>query len=363
MESRRKLLLYMGIFLLLFNFLSSYSELIVLNEIISTILMLCGLLFLLVSSFMKKNEKIFTKILLLAFGILTYYISNQSGILQLIVIMISLKNENIDQIIKYIFKITTIFIFLHIIIYLLLYIYDKTILTFNVRFESDTLRHKFLFKHANFLGALVSWNCLSFLYLKRNNLKIIDYIYVFFMICFIIIFPNSRTSSIILLVVFVCLIIRKNIPVFIKKAIKYSIFILGLLSVVLLFTYEKSSITKNIDDLMSARIRLGYVAYMKYGIKPFGQNINYGEELDVKKNYGISSIVIDSSYYKLLFSYGYITYLLFLIYVLKKAQKISLNDKKIYFLLAYALFSFTESTALFPLLAFPILFLVNEKEK
>ena len=60
------------------------------------------------------------------------------------------------------------------------------------------------------------------------------------------------------------------------------------------------------------------------------------------------------------FSYGYVTYLVFLIYVFKKPQKINLEDKKIYFLLAYALFSFTESTAIFPLFAFPILLLVNE---
>lgn len=182
------------------------------------------------------------------------------------------------------------------------------------------------------------------------------------MIGFIIIFPNSRTSSLILLVVLVCLIIKDNIPILIKKFIKYSIIIFGILSLFLLFTYEKSSFTKSIDELMSARIRLGYVAYMKYGLKPLGQNINYGEELDETKNYGISSIVIDSSYYKIFFSYGYITFLALLIYVLKKSKKISLSDEKIYFLLAYALFSFTESTAIFPLLAFPILFLLNQKE-
>ena len=359
-ESKRKLLLYLGIFLVLVNFLCSYSELIVINELISFIMLFIGSILLLISSFLKEHENIFIKLFLVFIAVLIYIISKQSGMFQMIIIMISLKNEKIDDIIKFIFKITSIFLFIHIISYIIIYIYDKNILSFNFRYGENILRHKFLFKHANFLGALVSWNCLALLYLKRENIKIIDYIYITIMIGFIILFPNSRTSSLILLIVLICFIIRNKIPILLKKIIKNSIFILGILSLLLLFTYNKFDIIKSIDNLLNARIRLGYVAYEKYGLMPFGQNIIYGEKIDVERNYGISSIIIDSSYYKMFFSYGYVTYLVFLIYVFKKPQKINLEDKKIYFLLAYALFSFTESTAIFPLFAFPILLLVNE---
>src|SRR5699024_3319071 len=98
-----------------------------------------------------------------------------------------------------------------------------------------------------------------------------------------------------------------------------------------------------------------------YGIKPFGQNISFGQEIDDYKEMGLSSIVIDSTYYKLLISYGLISFVLLLIIYFIGVKKITLKNDKICFLLPYALFAFMETTGIFPLLSFPIL-LIDDKE-
>ena len=361
MENKRKIIMYLGLFILLVNFLCSYSQIFSYGGNINTILSTFGMLLLLISSYLKRTENVIIKTTLLLLAFISYYISKQSGFFQLMVILVSLKNENINQIIKFIFKITSIFLLIHIFIYILLYLYDKSKLIFNIRSNEQIVRHMFLFSHANFLGALCSWNCLAYLYLNRNCLKSKHLFFAFLYVLFIFAFPNSRTAGTILLITILVLTIRNNIPKMLKIIIKYSILIFALLSIFCIYLYPSLSIVQELDESLNARIKLGYVAYEVYGIKPFGQDISFGSINDTYKEEGISSVVIDSSYYKILISYGFVSFILALFLYAKEVRKIPLSSNKIFFFLPYALFACMETTGIFPLLAFSLLIL-DDKE-
>lgn len=363
MENKRKILLYFGILLLLFNYLFSISQILQLNEIVSTIIMFIGCFLMLVSSFLKKSEHYLNKIIFLLIALVVYFISRQSDILQLFIIMTCLKNENVDSIINFIYKVILTFVLFHIFAYIIIYIYDKTSVSFNTRFDINILRHKFLFTHANVFGLLLCWLNTMKLYFERNNIKVSTIILTIINIIFIIVFPNSRTSFIVLAILLVTLVGYKIIPKILKKFMKNSIQILFLISVIFMLLYPNNSIVQKIDESFSSRIKLGYVALDYYGIKLFGQNIEFLSETDIYWEYGLTSFTLDSVYYKSIFSYGLAITSILLIYIYFRTKKVKEEDNICCFILAYSAAASMESVVIFPLIAFVPLLLINLEEK
>lgn len=365
MRIKRNWLLYSGIFLLLMHFYISFSDLLKFAEGISKPILFIGLLLLIVSSYIKKN-KIVLKTVAYLFAFVMYYYSKQSDILQFIIIVTSLQDEDIKSIVKFVFKISSVLLLVHIILYFFLYAYNNAIVHFNFRNKLNVIevRHTFLFSHSNIFSAILCWWYLSYLYIRGNEKLLKRIIILLGVSLLIILFSKTRTALIIIYSTLLIIpIYKKKGKTALKKIVKHSIELLSIIFISFIFLYPNSRIIQSFDSILEARIKLGYVAKEKFGIKLLGQNIEYNETDDYYLRYGLSNtgITLDSTIYKILLSDGIICFVLFMFYVFSRCKKIDDDNEKNCFILSFALFSVVESFGLYPLLAFPIL-LLGEKD-
>lgn len=359
---KRLYLTYLGIVLLIINFYSNFSSLLNFGSFFSRILLFCGLFLLIVSSYLKKDNKFFFKTFFYFLSFISYYYSKQTDFLQLCIVLVSLQDENLDNILEIVFKINLFLILTHILLYFLLLLMNSSLIHYNFRIKYNTieLRHTFLFSHSNVFSALVCWCYLEFLYLYKSKKILLNI--VIFLITFILIFFFSKTRTVIFVIFMTLLLIYllKRID-FLKKnsLFKYSPILISILFIAFIFLYPHSSLIQYLDSILEARIKLGYVAYKIFGISFLGQYIDYGAENVIYWNYGLGSsgFTLDSTFYKILFSNGILNYLLFVIFMFFRIKKIDLNSNKIVFLISYSLFSSVESFGFYPFLAFPLLFL------
>lgn len=125
---------------------------------------------------------------------------------------------------------------------------------------------------------------------------------------------------------------------------------------IFIFNYYNYPIIAKIDEALNARIIQALAIYENYGITLLGMYIPLGQEMKILYKYGLTSLTIDSAYYSLLFNYGIINTVIFLIIYTKLCLKRDIKEKKVLFLVIWALYAVTETLALNPLLCFPLLF-------
>ena len=124
----------------------------------------------------------------------------------------------------------------------------------------------------------------------------------------------------------------------------------------LCITYNYNPIGKELDSIFSSRLRLGAAIYENYGIHLFGVYIPLGEKVTNSLKYGLTVLTIDSAYQALIFNYGIVNTIFFIIVYTVLSFKKNIDSKKRLFLIIWSLFAVTETMALNPLICFPLLF-------
>ena len=306
-----------------------------------------------------KNLIIYAIIISLA--IFAYIHSKMTDYLTLVLIVIATKDIEIRKIIKFVFVFYVIALAIHIIAYLITMFIDSS--SIQVIHRDDIKRYSFFLGHPNSFAAILAWTNIMFLYLKYEKLKAWDYIVTILVALFIYFVPNSRTSAI-LLIVFIAMILlfKKNIKIIIKFG-KISIPLIAIIMFGLFLAYNMTPIIDKIDGILNARIKLALAIYENYGISLFGVYIPFGQELSTVYKYGLTQLTVDSAYYSLLFSYGVVNTLIFLIIYTRLNFKKNFENKKILFLTIWSFYAVTETLALNPLLCFPLLFATELLEK
>ena len=299
-----------------------------------------------------KKLIIYAIIILLA--IFAYMHSKMTDYLTLVLVVIATKNIEVKKIVKFVFVFYVVALSIHIIAYLVTMVIDSS--SIQVIHRDDIKRYSFFLGHPNSFAAILAWTNIMYLYLKYEKLKAWDYIITFLIALFIYFVPNSRTSAI-LLVVFIAMIIlfKKDIKIIIKFG-KISIVLMAIIMFCLFLAYNMTPVIDKIDSILNARIKLALAIYENYGISLFGEYIPFGQELSSVYKYGLTQLTIDSAYYSLLFSYGVVNTLIFLIIYTRLNFKKNFENKKILFLTIWSFYAITETLALNPLLCFPLLF-------
>lgn len=364
MSKLREFCLYFGLLSLLLNFSFQYSTLYNYPELLKNALLCIGLFSLIISYVLKKNNKLLIKIMVLTFSILIYIFSKQTAIFELIILIISTEKTELERIIKFCYKYLVFFLFFHILTYIIAYILGVNNLNIIVRTETNTIRHSFFLAHSNLFGTLCSWTYLTYIYLNKNHLKRKHFIIGIITIIFISTTCDSRTSAFVCLITIILLASFKKIG---KTAniLKHSFSIIGILAYLLVFLYPTSDFIKSIDtpDKLHGRIKLGYIAYNYQMLGPLGKDIKMFENINLYPEYGINKYTIDSTYYKMLFVYGYIFTIAFFIYFEKKVSYIENNDNFICFIFAYSLATFMESFSFYPFIFFPLFVISTNSDK
>ncbi len=353
----RKRFLYFGIILLLLGFCFQYSQILNYPDYLCNISRILGLISLTICFMLKRELKVFIKVLLIIPLIIIYYYSRQTAIFEFALVLMAIEKNEIVSIIKLCLRFLLIVLSFHIIIYTFEYLINPENLSTIVRSETNTVRHSFLFSHSNLFGMLCTWTYLMFLFLNKDNLKVKHYVIGFLISLFLFFICDSRTSAYVCFITIFLLFFYKNININVKRVLKHSFTILGLLSYMLVVLYPHVDFVKKIDEpeFFHGRIKLGYIAYNYNLISPFGDDISYFDNINLYNDYKINNYTIDSTYYKYLFIYGYLFTVFIFVFYEYKVKNLSNNDNVICFITAYSLSAFMESFAIYPIIYFPIM--------
>lgn len=257
----------------------------------------------------KKENIFFLLIAILCF--FCYLFSKNFTILKYAIIMFSFINLNFETFIKTDLKMK---ILLFVSVFLL---YMGNALIYNEFSREDgSMRYALGFNHPNTLGMYLMMISLEFLYIKRNDLKWYYFPLIIFIILFIMIIPQSRTSAIAIIIYLGYLIFRKWIIKILNNKVIRNILlwivpILTLCSLGLTFGYQKGLFIR-LNDILSDRLNYYHGFLASYDVTLFGTVWN--EKL--------LRVTLDNSYIFLLLQFGILIYLIFTLISIKGLRKI-----------------------------------------
>lgn len=361
------ILFFFGILMISLREIFNASQIINVSNNVLDIMLLVGYIFLILKIILS-NEKvkrllIYTFIILI--GIVVFIVSKQPSIISLFLIVIAAKNIEIKKIIKFLFAINIIGIFVHICIYILYSVFDlENIITVKRIIDGNEIeRISFFLGHPNTFSAYYFWTFMMYLYIKYNKIDMSTYIFMIFSMIFIYIFPNSKTTVIGFGIVIVLLIGRKYIEnkshKLTRKIIQYLPVILCLFSVISILCYDLGFI-QIIDRLYTGRIAVAKGMYDFYGINFFGSALTTNKiSFIVNGNYINNVSSVDSAYYSMILNSGIFGIILYTYYLQKTSNFLLRNNeiKKLIFLIMCVIYGMLETSCINPILAFPLLFI------
>lgn len=294
---------------------------------------------------------------------ITYRVSTYTAFFTIVLVLISAKNVNIKNVIKFIYRATIVFVVLHVILYLIYYVFKVGELEIWVRVMGDKKfnRHSFFFGHPNIFAMYVFWTLAMYYYVNYKKLNKIVYIFTAILIVYVYIFPNSRTGALVMAILLITTMLAKmNLFKLNKLNLIYIVTVIG--SIICIFMIS-NRIVMIIDSILNTRISLGYIIYNKYGINLFGTDITKGTGVQAVNGKYFSSIkILDSLYYSLFLNYGIVAFAIMIFITLKAIKYYTVNDNEENISIRIALFvwilySLCETSCLNPTLGFPILLL------
>lgn len=344
---------------LLFNFLS---------EDFSDLILLFAYVFLSVNIIknmfeIKSFRKIVLYIFLILLSIVTYYYSKYTGFFTLVLVMLSASRIELKKIVRFLFVFNTFILIMHIVSYCINIIFDFESLNIMTRVIEDEsqLRHSFFFVHPNVFAIYVFWTIAMYYYLNYEKLNVVKYIITLLIALYMYIFPNSRTSVIVLCILVLVTIFEKKI--FISTKVLKIIFSIILIVCTLSIFIIENPIINVIDNILSNRIALGNIVYEKYGINLLGTDIRNGTGISVVNKKIYSSVkIIDSTYYSLLLNYGILSYIMIIVLVFSLMNKDGFENwhKEKVMLLVWMIYAISETSCMSAIFAFPLFLIMNE---
>ena len=183
-------------------------------------------------------------------------------------------------------------------------------------FRGDQFRTALGFIHPNSFGVRVFIFSACWYYVRRNNLCAADYTFIVLLALFVWFVPNSRTSSL-------CMILLSVLLIFYSKTsftssslcsiLNYLLIACAVLSnvatVLLSIVYSESNgIMLLIDKALSGRLSIANQLYREFGITPLGQQIYVNMSERIYAGLGNVAINFDNSYMRILLHWGIIVY-------------------------------------------------------
>ena len=361
---KSELIYFFAIILLLIRYTLQVSTLINVSSSSSffDILLIISYLLLFLKIIYKESiRNLIIYAIIILFAIISYVNSKMTDYLTLVLVVIATKNIEIKKIVKFLFEYYLIILIVHIIAYVLMMLLDSS--SIHV-IQRDTIsRYSFFLGHPNTFAALIAWTNIMYLYLKYEKINKLDYIGSFLVAIFIFFVPNSRTSALLLILTIILIVIFKSNKRKLINIFKFALPIISITMFIILFNNDQIDFISKLDSFFNARIRLAIAIYENFGIAMFGVYVPFGEELKILYKYGLTQLTVDSTYYSLLFSYGIVNTIIFLLVYTRICLKKQTESKIILFLVIWSIYAITETLALSPILCFPLLFATELIEK
>lgn len=260
--------------------------------------------------------------------------------------IVAAKETEFERIVHTAYRVLIIMIPLVIVFNLFGMIEDYTIT------RNGMIRYSLGFSHPNQLGLRVFQLVACHCYINRNQLKFINYIYIFAAAVFLYVVPNSQTAYICVLAMLLLLFIYKFLNKYWIAALEFYKNCMVVISVLFnllsvfwsLIDLNGHPVIKQINTLLSIRFSSCNRVFQIYGISILGQRIYV---TSTERNLvGITTrLFLDNAYMALLLRFGVIVYCIFslafialLIYCKRKEQILLLI-----ILVVYALYGVMEN--------------------
>lgn len=294
-----------------------------------------------------------------ALALYTTIVTKQSAILEMVLLIIAVRNYSIDRVIEIIYNLSKHLLIIHLLIYLILVLLGQQQI-FTLYY--GRIRASFGFVHPNLFSIYVFNIILMWLWINYEKLKTKNIILLFLLMTVIYLMTNTRTAYIIDIVVLIIILLSK------KNKYPSATFTGFLFPIISLFMFmfsnlynEGNNIVLIINNLLSGRIKLGAYALSNYGITLLGQNVNFSN-ITWDPQWELNSFTFDSLYTYLIFCIGVVWLLIIIFFVYKLSKK---SEKSRIFILVFILYSITEIHPLNCFYLFPILLFstIGEKSK
>lgn len=267
----------------------------------------------------KYNTQKFTiMVIALLFLLINYYITKDSTLIKLYLLVITFKDMEVDNFVRY-------DLILKIILFILVIIFSKVGWAENIIIDraDGTIRQSLGFSHPNALGAYIMSMCFSYVYLKFNKIKFYDIILICGLLIMINVFTDSRTSTLAMIFLIIFLFLNSIIKnkKMIKKFVPYLPLVFCILSFIVTLLYNRSEFVNSLDIILSRRIMYGNLFLKKYSTSLFGHNIVTVSTLQ-SRILNVTPQILDNSYLFLFIKYGILIFILFMMISYKSLKYI-----------------------------------------
>lgn len=269
-------------------------------------------------------------------GTINFIVTKKPTLLLTCLCLIGLKNINIEKLFKGMLNIRLITFISMIFLSLIGFISNNTIQMW--RMTGFVNRYSLGFEHPNSLHLALFILLSLYIYVRYDNLKLKDYLFLIIINLIIGFYSKSLTglivTTILIVITFISKLNKKHINKLIINSPKYIFIFLLLFSFITALLYGKYPIIDALNTILNGRIAYSHYYLSNYNLTLFGSNII------LDKN-----ALFDNGYLYLYTQFGIIG-LIFISYILLKIFKNAKKENNIrqsILLITYLIYIFTES--------------------
>lgn len=272
---------------------------------------------ILVCDVKQYDKKTYIKIaILLILSCIVSFVSNNRIFVQYIILILGAYKIPFGKIVKYALMAEGIIVLIIILLSLINVIPNRIF----GRSNSDAVRYSLGFKYATYPSIYVWYFSMLYLYIRKNKIKWWEYTILLIINAIFYAVTDSRNElicsiAIIVLVILFNKIENKRFEKILQLCAKYLMVFCTIISIILAFAYNpQNELMKKTNSILSDRLNLANKALNDYGIKIFGNKINWvGLSLIHYGDYNKSQFnYVDISYLNILINYGIIALALIL---------------------------------------------------
>lgn len=250
------------------------------------------------------------------------------------------------------FTILSVFIAVSIfslIVYLLGY--DKDILI-NIR-RGDVRSFMFGFVHSNMFSITLSSLCLMYIWIIRNNIKLYHMLVLILIQIIGFHFTKTRTSILIFLFISAFVLLKNIYSIKVLGVIRYLFILIGVVHLYLSrqFVYG-NKLSLIVDSIITGRLKYASYAMNNFGFTMLGKYLDTAMVWD--EVWRLNSFTFDSAYSFIFFNAGVIWFIIISIAMIKLISR--LDKIEIILMMAWILYSITETDTLIAQFGFQLLF-------
>lgn len=330
---------YLAIILLTIKTIDLSSQLIKIDDSLQNLIFLSAI-FLIGVKLILTNVSVKFAIIVLIMGIVCLYggvVTKSYHIFMTYLVIIGSYKSDKRVLIKLITYTISFMVFIHMIVYLIAYIFSTVDVNTIAKGSRSIQTHSFYLGHSNTASMYILWSILGIIYLKYRKVNKIQLLFYIILISIIYFFTRSRTMILLGGIAILLIYVDKYIIIKQSKLIdlfcKYG-YIIGSIGIILLCIFYRS--IKNIriiDTLFTGRLMLANFALEKYGITFFGRMIDYTKNYGEISNWSITRLTIDIMPLRLLINYGVFYIIIYSIILLITTKWMSRCEKIFVFLM------------------------------